>query len=92
MAGLAALVALVLSIATAWSPLGQAGVSQEAALAAGASPQQPAAAALHQERALALFQPVAHTVFSRGCQTRDLHQVTYLGPDGSATYVVRWCD
>lgn len=37
------------------------------------------------------FQALGHTVFVAGCYTLDLHQVTYLGPDGSSTYVVRWC-
>ncbi|MFQ5878703.1 MAG: hypothetical protein ACE5IZ_00795 [Dehalococcoidia bacterium] len=37
------------------------------------------------------FQVIDYTIFVGGCYTLDLHQVTYLGPDGSSTYVARWC-
>ena len=37
------------------------------------------------------FSIVGHVVYVGGCYTQDLQQVTYLAPDGTVTYVARWC-
>lgn len=54
------------------------------------SPASPSAAVAAPASAGA-FVVVGQTIFAGGCGDLDLHQVTYLAPDGSSTHQMRWC-